>query len=84
MFKNCLYLTYDGLHDPLGQSQIIPYLKIISKKVSKLYVISFEKKKKINKNIYIRENIFLIKLKFSDSFGKLGKILDMLKIYFYS
>ena len=49
MSKQILYLSYDGLTDPLGQSQILPYLF----KLSKLYsftIISFEKKKII---IYI-------------------------------
>ncbi len=30
--KNILYVTYDGLTDQLGQSQILPYLEI-----SKIY-----------------------------------------------
>ena len=41
-----LFITYDGLLDPLGQSQIIPYLKSIAKSEIKIKVISFEKKKK--------------------------------------
>jgi hypothetical protein len=27
MQKKVLYLSYDGMTDPLGQSQVIPYLK---------------------------------------------------------
>jgi len=27
MNKRVLYLSYDGLTDPLGQSQILPYVK---------------------------------------------------------
>ena len=38
-----LYISYDGIADPLGQSQIVPYLKGISKKAN-IHVISFEKK----------------------------------------
>src|SRR5690606_40314730 len=38
-----LYLSYDGLTDPLGQSQIIPYLEGLSKKGHKIHVVSFEK-----------------------------------------
>ena len=37
-----LYISYDGIADPLGQSQIVPYLKGISKKAN-IHVISFEK-----------------------------------------
>ena len=28
--KKCLYVTYDGLLDPLGQSQILPYIENLS------------------------------------------------------
>lgn len=41
--RNVLYLTYDGLLDPLGQSQVLPYLDEISKEYS-VTVMSFEKK----------------------------------------
>ena len=40
-----LYCTYDGLLDPLGQSQILPYMYKFKKFVSQLHIISFEKKK---------------------------------------
>ena len=40
---NHLFITYDGLMDPLGKSQIIPYLKSISNSQRKINVISFEK-----------------------------------------
>ena len=39
-----LYISYDGLLEPLGQSQILSYLKILSKDFS-ISVLSFEKKK---------------------------------------
>lgn len=38
-----LYLTYDGLSDPLGQSQILPYLEGLAEKGYGITVISFEK-----------------------------------------
>jgi len=41
---NVLYLSYDGLTDPLGQSQILPYLfGISSNKNYKITIVSFEK-----------------------------------------
>lgn len=40
---NILYITYDGLTDPLGQSQILPYLSGIKKKVGKIHILSSEK-----------------------------------------
>ena len=42
--KKIIYLTYDGLTDPLGQSQIIPYLSRLSNEMLKIDIISFEKK----------------------------------------
>lgn len=49
---NILYLTYDGLSDPLGQSQIIPYLEGLSSAEQKIHIVSFEKAKlfKVAKN----------------------------------
>jgi glycosyltransferase involved in cell wall biosynthesis len=41
--KRILYLSYDGLTDPLGQSQILPYLEGLSKKGYYITIISFEK-----------------------------------------
>lgn len=43
---NILYLSYDGMTDPLGQSQVIPYLRGLSKKGHHITIISFEKAKK--------------------------------------
>ena len=40
---NHLFITYDGLMDPLGKSQIIPYLGSISNSQRTIHVISFEK-----------------------------------------
>jgi len=42
-----LYLTYDGLSDPLGQSQVLPYLTGLSKKGWNITVISFEKRDRL-------------------------------------
>jgi len=50
---NILYLSYDGLTDQLGQSQILPYIIGLSKKGYKFTVISFEKEK----GLYSRELI---------------------------
>lgn len=39
-----LYLSYDGLTDPLGQSQILPYLIRLVKAGHEIDIVSFEKK----------------------------------------
>ncbi|MCW3116372.1 MAG: glycosyltransferase family 4 protein, partial [Chitinophagaceae bacterium] len=53
--KKVLYLSYDGMTDPLGQSQVIPYLQGLSKLGYQFTILSFEKKEKLEKNgDYIR------------------------------
>jgi glycosyltransferase involved in cell wall biosynthesis len=46
--KHILYLSYDGLTDPLGQSQILPYLIGLRKKGYHFDVISFEKEERFS------------------------------------
>lgn len=43
MAIRCLYISYDGMTDPLGQSQVIPYLIGLSKKGYAFTLISCEK-----------------------------------------
>ncbi len=47
--KKVLYISYDGMTDPLGQSQVLPYLIGLSKKGYKFTLLSFEKKEKYEK-----------------------------------
>ena len=47
-----LYLTYDGLTDPVGQSQILNYLIPLSKLGVEYDIISFEKKERYNRYRY--------------------------------
>jgi glycosyltransferase involved in cell wall biosynthesis len=42
--KSILYITYDGLTDPLGQSQVMPYLIGLSEQGYHFRILSFEKK----------------------------------------
>lgn len=41
--KKVLYISYDGLTDPLGQSQILPYLFGLSKNGFEISIVSAEK-----------------------------------------
>jgi len=43
MPKHVLFVSYDGMTDPLGQSQVLPYLIGLQKKGYKVSLISFEK-----------------------------------------
>lgn len=44
-----LYLSYDGMTDPLGQSQVIPYLAGLSRQGYHFHLVSFEKKAAFHK-----------------------------------
>ena len=86
-----LFITYDGLLDPLGKSQIIPYLKSIANSKRKIKVISFEKNKnielkKINsmRKDLLKTNIIWKYNNFSENYGRIGKIYDLIKMFFFS
>lgn len=46
--KHILYLSYDGLTDPLGSSQVLPYILGLEQKGFRFTVFSFEKKERFN------------------------------------
>ena len=52
-----LYISYDGMTDPLGQSQVIPYLKELSNAGFKIILISFEKESRKHEQTAIRNDI---------------------------
>jgi len=45
-----LYLSYDGMTDPLGQSQVLPYIIGLSKEGYRFTIISFEKNEKFKES----------------------------------
>ena len=45
-----LYISYDGLTDPLGQSQVLPYLMNLAKQNYEIHILSTEKKENFLKN----------------------------------
>ena len=48
IMKTVLYISYDGMTDPLGQSQVLPYISGLSKEGYQFHLISFEKEDKFN------------------------------------
>ncbi len=46
--KNILFISYDGLTDPLGQSQIIPYISGLTKFGYQFTILSCEKPKRFH------------------------------------
>lgn len=57
MNKKVLYISYDGMTDPLGQSQVLPYLSKLSKEGFDFHLISFEKEIAYEKNQAHIQNI---------------------------
>lgn len=47
--KKILYISYDGMTDPLGQSQVLPYLVGLSKYGYQFTILSFEKEDRLEK-----------------------------------
>ena len=43
---NVLYISYDGMTDPLGQSQVLSYLKLLSQHEFSFHILSYEKKER--------------------------------------
>ena len=81
-----LYITYDGLTDPLGQSQILPYLKGLSKYGYRFTVLSFEKKERFQKNagmiklLTAESNISWVPLPFTTRPPLLSKFYDAVRM----
>jgi glycosyltransferase involved in cell wall biosynthesis len=82
-----LYITYDGLLDPLGPSQILPYIKDISKHQDEVIVVSFEKSERLlhGKDDLLSDlqnySIEWKPLLFTKGMGFLGKLLDLSRMY---
>jgi glycosyltransferase involved in cell wall biosynthesis len=47
--KNVLFISYDGMTDPLGQSQVIPYLASLTKEGYNFTILSCDKPEKYQK-----------------------------------
>lgn len=87
--KKILYLSYDGMTDPLGQSQVLPYLIALSKNFQ-IHLISFEKPesyKSLKNNIQNQihgENIIWHPKKYNKWPPIISTIWDLFNLYFYS
>ena len=73
--KKCLYVTYDGLLDPLGSTQVLAYQKYIAIKGWDLTIISYEKEDKSLEDIKnLRKELSKIGIKWINLSFKLGKM----------
>ncbi|HET6244019.1 MAG: glycosyltransferase family 4 protein [Bacteroidetes bacterium] len=82
---NILYISYDGMTDQLGQSQVLPYLMGLSGKGYKITLISCEKPstfQKGRKNIesIISNNIFWIPIPYSNKYPIFSQALTFLSL----
>ena len=86
-----LYISYDGLMEPLGQSQVLNYLKGLSVDYQ-LFVITYEKKgdlfdlkkKNLFDNLTAENNIKWISLRYHSKFKILATFYDVLLGFFVS
>ena len=60
--KNVLYLSIDGLLDPLGQSQIFPYLNKLSENNLSFFVCTIENNKNKNKLETFKKKLKIIQV----------------------
>ena len=84
--KRILYITYDGLTDPLGQSQILPYLKGLAKHGYEFFILSFEKNDRYQKQkqtileLTEPDNIKWVPLSFTSRPPLLSKFYDAIRM----
>ena len=83
--KRVLYISYDGLMEPLVESQVLSYLKGLSKSYQ-IYLLSFEKKQDL-KNLHKlkkfkryceQNNISWIRLKYHFKFKIISTSYDVI------
>ena len=98
--KKTLFISYDGMTDTLGQSQVIPYLSGLSDNGFSITLISFEKKERFDKNkelisgILAKKNIKWVPLFYTkrppilstlwDVSRMIGKATELHKIHNFS
>ena len=84
--KKVLFISYDGMTDQLGQSQVIPYLKALTKQGYSFHILSVEKKKRLEergaliRGILQEAGIRWTTLLFSTRPPLLSKIYDQWKL----
>ena len=82
-----IYISYDGVLEPLGQSQVLPYLKELSNKNTEFSLVSFEKKRylgDISQKRCLKRSLNLFKIKwFSLVYHKSPAVLSKFFDIFY-
>lgn len=84
-----LYISYDGMTDPLGQSQVLPYLLELSKKGYSIILLSYEKPERYKANQAIIQgllkdsNIQWKPLRYHKRFSIIATLYDILQGIFF-
>ncbi len=84
--KKILFISYDGMTDPLGQSQVIPYMQGLSHLGFEIYLLSCEKRSAILSSQLLVEqmllgyNIHWIRLKYTKNPPVISTLLDILRL----
>lgn len=84
--KKVLFISYDGMTDPLGQSQVIPYLQGLSKAGYKVFLLSCEKEQVFHQNkegiqqLLNKSNISWVPLNYTKNPPVLSTLLDVIKM----
>ena len=84
--KHILFVSYDGMTDPLGQSQVLPYIREISKSNYRYTLISFEKEERFDKfnkvifQICKDSNIQWKPIKYADRIPILSTIWNIIRL----
>lgn len=87
MSNSVLFISYDGLLDPLGGSQILPYLHSIRQHPRPLHILSYEKPERFKAGGELLKaelasfGIGWTPLSFTKHFGRLGKLWDLSRMY---
>jgi glycosyltransferase involved in cell wall biosynthesis len=84
--RRVLYISYDGMTDPLGQSQVIPYLRELTKLGYEFHILSAEKEDNFLKNqkhilsVLKDAGIYWHPIKYTKKPPVLSTIIDVRKI----
>lgn len=82
-----LFITYNGLLDALGSSQILPYIELIARQPKVVHILSFEKhapdtqEARALQERLQQHGIAWTPLTFTKRFSRLGKAWDLMKMY---
>ena len=84
--KKVLFISYDGMTDPLGQSQVIPYLQGLSRAGYEIHLLSCEKQQVFQQNRSLVDdmlkgyNIRWVPLNYTKKPPVLSTLIDIRKL----